>query len=157
MVFSMNIAGAANLSGIVSSNVGYLAGVFLNGNEGSNPTPPTLDFSSGGLGESFTSLSPQIDQVFFIGDGLTGTGSGSVQTFFAPTGATTLVLGIVDGFNYSGAPGAYFDNGGLFSGAVNVSGAVPEPVTWAMMVVGLGLVGASLRINRQNNLGSVAI
>ena len=153
--FTMTITGTANLSGIVSSNVGYLAGVFLNGNEGSNPTPPTLDFSSGGLGESFTSLSPQIDQVFFIGDGLTGTGSGSVQTFFAPTGATTLVLGIVDGFNYSGAPGAYFDNGGLFSGAVNVSGAVPEPVTWVMMVVGLGLAGAGLRINRQNNLAPV--
>jgi len=157
MVFSMNIAGAASLSGIVSSNVGYLAGVFLNGAEGSNPTPATLDFSTGGLGESFTSLSPQIDQVFFIGDGLTGTGSGGVQTFVAPMGSTILVLGIVDGFSYSGPPGAYFDNSGAFAGTVNFSGAVPEPVTWVMMVVGLGLAGASLRINRQNNLASVAI
>lgn len=40
-------------------------------------------------------------------------------------------------------------NGGVrfaSSGTVSaVAGAVPEPTTWAMMVVGLGLVGASMR------------
>lgn len=146
MVFSMNVTGAANLSGMVSSNVGYLAGVFLNGSEGTNPTPPTLDFTSGGLGESFTSLSPQIDQVFFIGDGLTGTGSGAVQRFYVPAGATFLVLGIVDAYGYTGAPGAYFDNSGAFEGDFTVG--TPEPATWALMLAGFAGIGAALRLSR---------
>jgi choice-of-anchor C domain-containing protein len=32
---------------------------------------------------------------------------------------------------------------------VSISGAVPEPATWAMMIVGFGVVGASLRNRRR--------
>ena len=37
---------------------------------------------------------------------------------------------------------AFFDN---VSASVTPSGAVPEPATWAMLIAGFGLVGASLR------------
>jgi PEP-CTERM motif len=39
-------------------------------------------------------------------------------------------------------------NGGVFFDAVNVS-AAPEPGTWAMMLVGLGGLGAMLRTRRR--------
>ena len=70
--------------------------------------PTSLAFSDAGGGNtiatSFASLSPLIDQVFFIGDGLTGDGSGSVQQFIVPTGATALYLGITDAPGYNGSP-----------------------------------------------------
>ena len=148
-VFNMNVSPAADLSGLISSNVGFLAGVFLNGLEGSQSTPPTLDLSASGIGENFSSLSPLVDQVFFIGDGLTGTGSGSLQVFNVPNGAATLVLGIVDANGYSGPPGAYFDNSGTFTVEL-IQAGVPEPSTWAMLVIGFAGLGiAGCRASRK--------
>lgn len=45
------------------------------------------------------------------------------------------------GFNDSGSPDGDFDDYIIRITA----GAVPEPATWAMMILGLGLVGASMR------------
>ncbi len=56
-------------------------------------------------------MSPKIGQVFFIGDGLTGTGSGAVQVFSVPATATHLYLGYVDSCNNT-VPGCYSDNSG---------------------------------------------
>jgi hypothetical protein len=70
---------------------------------------------------------------------------GSSDTVVVPVGATTLYLGLPDALGYSGDPGYYNDNTGSFD--VTIS-AVPEPVTWAMMLVGffgLGLVVRSTR------------
>jgi hypothetical protein len=60
----MNVGAAAGLSGIISNNSAFLAGVFLNGHESdpSHVTPSTLSF---GTTNSFTSLTPLDDQVFF--------------------------------------------------------------------------------------------
>jgi hypothetical protein len=75
--------------------VNALVGVFLGpGLPTSNPAPGLLNFGIHDLGHgtyvgmTFTTLSPELQQTFFIGDGLTGRGTGSVQTFIAPTGAT---------------------------------------------------------------------
>ncbi len=144
--FDMQVSAAAGLSGVISSNVGYLTGVFINGAEGTTTSLADSNFT--GTGESFSSLSPAIDQVFFIGDGLTGTGAGSRQSFTAPLGATELVLGIVDADGYVGPPGAYFDNTGAYSVTVNLPGAVPEPGTWSMMLIGFGLIGFAVRAHR---------
>ena len=57
-----------------------LSGVFTGSSAPAPPPPARLDFVDG-AGEGFTSISPLIDQGFFIGDGLTGTGTGSPQTF----------------------------------------------------------------------------
>ena len=87
----------------------FLTGVFLDPSVGS-VAPSALNFSAPG-GTSFTTLSGlQLGQTFFIGDGLTGSGTGGIQTFVAPTGATRLFLGFADAFGFGGSPGFYDDN-----------------------------------------------
>jgi hypothetical protein len=55
------------------------------------------------------------------------------------------------------SPGIYFieldpaniaANGELVSGAIQVS-AIPEPATWSMLLFGVGMIGAGLRISRR--------
>ncbi|KXS89574.1 hypothetical protein OA58_20495 [Microcystis aeruginosa NIES-88] len=112
------------ISGI-NGRLNSLLGVFLdNSQPDSTPAPASLDFSS--IGINFSSLAPQVKQVFFIGDGLTGTGTGAVQNFIVPTGATRLFLGPLDFGTYN--------NGGSFTVTVQ---AVPEPST----IFGLGVLG----------------
>jgi hypothetical protein len=83
-----------------------LVGVFLdNSQPDSSGTPGELDFNQ--IGTSFGSLSPGLKQPFFIGDGLTGTGSGNQQTFVVPNGATRLFLGTVDGTGWANNPGGF--------------------------------------------------
>jgi hypothetical protein len=91
------------------------------------------------LGTSFLSLSPQIGQLFFVGDGLTGTGSGSVQQFLVPPTATRLYLGFADAVGYMGLPGQYQDNVGILNASFQI---VPEPRTWALLSLGFTLLYA---------------
>lgn len=91
-----------------------LAGVFTGSTPPADPAPIRLNFMSG-AGTSFASLSPVLNQTFFIGDGLTGTGTGATQTFVAPQGATALWLGYQDGQNYTSPPGYYGDDTGSVS------------------------------------------
>jgi hypothetical protein len=100
-----------------------LVGVFAPTGGPSGAAPASLNFTSSGIGTSFTSLSPLLDQVFYIGDGLTGNGTGTVQQFFVPSGAGTLYLGISDAGFYNGAPGAYGDNAGFYAVYFDVAGA----------------------------------
>ena len=113
-----------------------LVGMFL---EDTLPitAPPTLTFywtdsSLGGMQTNFATLSPQIGQVFFIGDGLTGTGTGARQVFNVPSTATHLYLGYVDTCG-GGIPGCYTDNSGSMTVtfaisrcSFQVSGVIPE-------------------------------
>ncbi len=120
-----NISSTGEISGIVdSTGVFYLVGVYLKGPQSSSSSravspPPSLNFSNN---HSFSSLSPKLDQVFFIGDGLTGTGTGSEQDFNVPSGATKLYLGFADACGFQGPPGCYGDNSGELSVTVNFSG-----------------------------------
>lgn len=120
--FNTDINSYGGISGLqlieaVSANrrVMFLAGVFLNDTEPSGAAPAPLDFSSTALGTSFASLSPSLNQTFFIGDGLTGTGSGSKQLFFIPDTATRLFLGFIDGADFQGDPTFYSNNDGSFT------------------------------------------
>ena len=150
------ISSLNGISGIQASTAGFLAGAFT-GSTLSSTAPASLDFTSGGLGTSFTSLNPALQQAFFVGDGLTGDGTGSTQTFYVPTGATTLYLGVTDACNYGGAPNnCYTDNEGYFTVTTNgapisIAGGVPEPATWAMMLIGLGGLGVAMRRCRTLN------
>ena len=51
-------------------------------------------------------------------------------------------------------------NGTMTSESVTVEavtvGAIPEPATWLMMIVGFGMVGASIRSKRRQSSGAVA-
>ena len=101
--------------------VNALVGVFLDDAlPTSTPAPADLDFGPTGIGTSFTTLSPALKQVFFIGDGLTGTGTGTTQTFVVPAGATRLFLGVSDGVGW-------FNNSGAFNATVSISAAPPPP------------------------------
>jgi hypothetical protein len=87
-----------------------LVGVFLDDAIPLADPPAALDFGDAAIGTDFAGLSPELGQVFFIGDGLTGTGSGTRQRFVAPPDATRLFLGTIDGAVPGGLPGYYTDN-----------------------------------------------
>jgi hypothetical protein len=116
----------------------------LPANGGSAYSVVDFPIASLGLGTSFTSLTlwsmgPDnstggADNVLLA----TGSGTGSnISLNFGATPSTDNLFLAVTGFT-TGA------NGGLYSGAISVS-PVPEPEVWAMMLVGVGLVGFRLR------------
>jgi hypothetical protein len=120
--------GTAVLSGITAPNAGFLLGVFVPAGGPSGAAPAALVFAT----TSFTTLSPLLDQVFFIGDGLTGDGTGTVQQFNVPTSAASLYLGIVD------FGGAYGDNAGTYTVNFSLtSSQAPEPGSWLQAAAGL--------------------
>src|ERR1035438_5386372 len=95
-----------------------LIGVFLNSGVPAGFVPG-LDYqTNGNANEGLAAYSPLLDQIFFIGDGLTGTGSGSTQTFTVPVGATGLYLGVADSI------GASYNNSGSITADVNGENAV---------------------------------
>jgi hypothetical protein len=113
-----NVSSISGISGIINEHAGFLTGVFVDDTEPMDPAPPVLDFST--IGTDFLSLSPALNQTFFIGDGLTGDGTGSVQQFNVPAGATRLFLGIADACGYHGSPGCYDDNLDSFTATFTV-------------------------------------
>jgi hypothetical protein len=145
-----NINGYGGLSGIAASDRAFfLVGVFLGPDAPTPPAPPTLHFGPG-VGEipvDFATLAPQIAQLFFVGDGLTGTGVGAAQQFLVPSAATRLYLGFEDAAFFAGDPGYYFDNHGALTASYEISaGTIPEPTTVALVGGGLmALLGVGAR------------
>jgi PEP-CTERM motif len=129
--FTPHTTGDENGIANVTAPVNSLVGVFLDDSQPDGSlAPSTLDFSTIGL--AFATLSPALKQVFFIGDGLTGTGSGTTQTFNIPLGATRLFLGTMDGFEWA-------NNLGQFDVTIaQAPAAVPEPAT--LVLLGSALV-----------------
>jgi hypothetical protein len=106
------------ISGIVDRRNGmFLVGVFLTDEPPSTSAPKRLDFTNR---ERFRTLTPDIGQTFFIGDG-------RGRTFRVPSGATRVFLGFADAYSdghfYQGRPGFYSNNGGhLCVGVTAASG-----------------------------------
>ncbi|HZU34488.1 MAG TPA: putative Ig domain-containing protein, partial [Gemmataceae bacterium] len=124
--FTGHWAGAQNgISNIVAPG-NSLLGIFLGPNAPAGPTvPATLDFSSSGNvpgGVDYTTLSPQLNQLFFIGDGRTS--GGQVQQVVVPAGATRLYLATMDGTQWN-------NNSGSFAVAVAPFDPTngPQPIT----------------------------
>jgi len=123
-----DILSYAGIAGIISDRRMFLVGVFLNNNEPSDPAPIRLDFRQTALTESFTELYPDLNQTFFIGDGLTGVGTGVPQRFHVPATATRLFLGFADGSDFNGLPGLYGDNSGTVTAIFDISAATPPDI-----------------------------
>lgn len=84
----------------VKSPINAIIGVFLDDTHPSRNTrlPRSLDFSSA-ASRDFTTLSPKLNQTFFIGDGLDS--SGEHQQFVVPEGATRFYMGMMDFFEWN--------------------------------------------------------
>ena len=125
-----HLPGAENGMSNVLAPFNALMGVFLSpGQPNLLPAPGTLDFSTP-TSRDYLTLSPLLQQVFFIGDGLTS--SNIVQQIAIPAGATRFFLGSMDEWGW-------YNNSGAFSVQVTgpALGAVPEPASLSLLAVGL--------------------
>ena len=106
-----NENGIATMNGPGNS----LVGLFLNAQvPGSTAAPSTLDFSTDAA-RNFSTLSPQLNQIFFIGDGRND--AGDVQQFVVPNGATRLYIATWDSYEWN-------NNIGSFNVTVHAPGVV---------------------------------
>jgi hypothetical protein len=146
---STTITSYGGLSGIdVDENNMFLVGVFLDADEPSGRGPAVLSYNygtPGSLSTSDPSFSPALDEVFFIGDGLTGTGTGNEQIFNVPTGADRLYLGFADSFD--SVPSYYADNVGSLTATFEITTATPEPA-YGFLLTG-GLIAGALLYRRK--------
>jgi hypothetical protein len=142
----VNIDSYGSISGVIDTDDRTLAlmGAFTTAAVATGSAAARLDFTGN---HDFTSLSPLVNQSFFIGDGKTS--SSVTQTFFVPAGATYLQLGFADAFAGSniaafvGLPSSYGDNSGSLSVTDTVTvAAVPLPPTGWMGLALLGGLGA---------------
>lgn len=132
-LFYDHVSGAENgLSGI-RAPINSLVGVFLT-DSAPNLLPPPSSLNFQAIGLDFTVLSPQLQQVFFIGDGMTS--ADIAQKFFIPDAATRLFLGTMDGTEWLNNSGAIM---------IDVAQAVPEPEAYLMLLAGLGVMAALSR------------
>jgi hypothetical protein len=124
------------ISGFHNLPLCSLVGVFVGPALGPAPPPAAQP-----LGAQV--ISPQLGQIFFIGDGLTGSGSGVPQRFVIPAGATTLYLANLDSSTWSDDQGTYqvMITRGL--------APIPEPGTLRLAALGALLIGYQLRRRRQ--------
>jgi hypothetical protein len=97
-----------------------MVAVFLGPDELFDPAPARLTFANG----EFTSVSPLVGQMFFIGDGRTS--DGTVQQFIVPAGATRLAIGTYD-LCSGGVIGCFADNSGAYDVTGSVAHAPPMP------------------------------
>jgi len=128
-----------SISGIFTGVVAnmFLVGVFVDDNTPSGPAPASFNYPDAASFALPALNNIVLNRLFFLGDGLTGTGSGATTTFNVPAGATRLFLGFADGFNFQGAADYYGDNVGSLTVNGDISTVVPEPSTIALLSGGL--------------------
>jgi hypothetical protein len=143
--------GFESISGITAPGAGYLVGLFVGPGGPSGAAPASLVYTSATTG--LASYTPALDQVFFIGDGLTGDGTGTNQEFYIPTGATELYLGISDACNFIGPPSCYTGNSGSVSvnysdvtpGGGSSPTVTPEPSSLTLLATGALCAAGAIR------------
>jgi len=100
-----NDSGYLNGMSQLTTQQASLVGIFLDSSQPNlTAAPPALDMSSS-TAMNYTSLSPELKQPFFIGDGKKS--DGTVQQIVVPAGATRLFLGTHDNINWTNNSGYY--------------------------------------------------
>lgn len=123
--YTLYIGTSQNGISNITAPIDSLLGVFLSDTPG-GAAPCALDFSTA-LSRDYLTLSPELQQAFFMGDGLTS--GGFAQGIIVPTGATKLYLGTMDGYGWANNIGSF---------EVSFS-TVPEPGT--LLLLGASLFG----------------
>lgn len=100
-----SVHGLSNITAPINS----LVGVFLDDTPFASRSlaPQSLDFSTT-ESRNFKTLSPQLGQIFFIGDGKDA--NGLLQAFVVPVGTTRLYLAIMDQYEWANNQGQLSGN-----------------------------------------------
>ena len=135
-VGGLDASGSTTIEGLLL-NGSIFGGIVINGSLFVNPAPNTVLFNSLGL-------SIILNEQILSGDGITSTG---ITTNAIRIGFDNFLLGtgLVDGNVIIGQSQAR-------ATAAPVAAAVPEPGTWAMMLLGFGLIGGLMRRRRAERL-----
>jgi hypothetical protein len=132
---TFTITAATPIDGTTDLLSGSFSGGQIVGPEGGSTTSVQDSFTIGSV--AYTTGLPK--SVLSFGSDPSGNGFS-----FSGTSLTTLAL--------KGSSPASFN--GVFAGDFSATSAVPEPATWAMMLIGAGAVGSALRRSRRT--GSAA-
>lgn len=73
------------------------------------------------------------------------------------TNAGVTFEGIAHSINFGGTAGNTGYDNVTFGSAVAGGGVVPEPYTWAMMLLGFGMLGTGMRYRRRGTKGRVRL
>ena len=141
----MNVGGGNGLSGLTGNgNIPFVAVFTTDADPYGSTAPTTLNFDK----YNPASLSPELDQVFYVGDGKQGyqDGSGATLTFTAPTNATRLYIGVIDAFSFTATTGYYNDNLGQFTANVSLA---PVPLPPALWLFGSGFISLVVLTRRK--------
>lgn len=163
LVLPINVVGATNFYLLAAAYNGTSFNVVFTGTGGYTRTFSNIalpDFSGGSINSVVGDVSDQtVFGVSGIGAGGTGNSSTGANGFYSLTQVgfnlgdaligQTLTSATITGNGYET----------LILGATAVSpaatvAAVPEPASWAMMIVGFGLIGGAMRTRRREALAA---
>jgi opacity protein-like surface antigen len=139
--------------GSISATIGNtgLAGMF---EDVFNFNLLTNGIGSGGISASFSSLKNKITLTYVAINGTPIEIDTSMKTGF--TSAEAAGVNLLAGKNSIVIRGTAEKNASYGGNITFVPNAVPEPATWAMMLVGFGMMGASMRYRRRSTATAFA-
>ena len=117
----------------------------------------TIDFNNTLAGNYWLSLTTSTPELFFTALTITPiTGSGSIAYVGPPVHSISLLPGSLGIGSYHLTFSGNSPTGGSESGNLLFRLAVPEPGTWAMMLLGFGGIGLAMRRRRRPALAQIA-
>lgn len=114
----------------------------------------TNGIGSGGVTATFSSLKNMIKLTYVAINGKSIDIDTSLKTGF--TSAEAANVNLLAGANSIVIRGTAAKNASYGGNITFAPGAVPEPATWGMMLVGFGMMGASMRYRRKSTAVSFA-
>lgn len=143
------VTAGQTLSITASGSVGNCPGCFSPDPNGGSPTTssaidPSSTYTTFVNGYSNLPLNSLVGVFDGINGGNVFEIGANDPSIVVPVGATELYLGTVDGWQWN-------NNVGSFKVTITNTAAVPEPATWALMLVGFGMVGFAMRKRAQVN------